>query len=239
MGVNATGGIDLEIPSAYYTGPDSEPESIMILNQSENIIFKIDALDVGEFNFTLIPSTETKTTTITYSNVSIVQTTEATVDVSEANLNYLMEIDYDGDGTTDYTIEPDSVETPGQIAYSIQLHSGWNLISLPIMPDDSDVLDVMNSVAGNGNSVWSYEAGNWKRYDLTGPDFLNDLTTIESGKGYWINIKSADTLSVSGSEPTIKLIPLSAGWNLVGYNSLSCMPTTEAMSSVDGNWNSV
>ena len=239
VGVNELGGIDLEIPSAYYTGPDSKPESIMILNQSEDITFKVGALDVGEFNFTLTQSIKAKTTTLTYSNVSIIQTTEATVDVSEANPNYLMEIDYDGDGTTDYTIEPDSVETPGQISYSIQLHSGWNLISLPIMPDDSDVLDVMSSVDENWNSVWSYEAGNWKRYDLTGPGFLNDLTTMEPGKGYWINMKSDDTLSVSGSEPMVKSIPLSAGWNLVGYNSLSSMSTTDAMSSVAGNWNSV
>ena len=196
-------------------------------------------MDTGEFNFTLTQSTKTKTTTLTYSNVSIIQTTEATVDVSEANPNYLMEIDYDGDGTTDYTIEPDSIDTDGQDSYSIQLHTGWNLISLPIMPNDSDVLDVMSSVDGNWNSVWSYETGNWKRYDLTCPGFLNDLTTMEPGKGYWIDMKSADTLSLSGSEPTVKSIPLVSGWNLVGYNSLSSKSTTEAMNSIDGNWNSV
>lgn len=131
------------------------------------------------------------------------------------------------------------VNPQGQTTYSIPLHAGWNLISLPIMPDDSDVLDVMNSVDGNWNSVWSYEAGTWKRYDLTGPDFLNDLTTTEPGKGYWINMKSDDTLYISGSEPTVKSIPLISGWNLVGYNSLSSMPTTDAMNSIDDNWNSI
>ncbi len=140
-----------------------------------------------------------------------------------------MEIDKYGDGTTIKTKKPDAIETDaGQDLYSLQLHTGWNLISLPLMPEDTDILDIMNSVAGN-----------WNRYDLTGPDFLNDLTTIESGKGYGIDMKSEDTLSVSGSEPTVKSISLSAGWNLVGYNSLSSMSTTEAMNSVDGNWNSV
>ena len=127
----------------------------------------------------------------------------------------------------------------GEDNYSLQLNTGWNLISLPLMPDDTDVLDVMNSLAGNWNSVWSYETGNWKRYDLTGPDFLNDLTTIEPGKGYWLNMKSDDTLSLSGSEPTTKSISLSAGWNLVSYNSLNSKSTTEAMNSVTGNWNSI
>jgi hypothetical protein len=240
VGVNAQGDIDLEIPSAYYTGPDSEPESIMILNQNEDITFKIEALDSGEFNFTLTQSTETKTTTVTYLDVPIIETSEATVDVSQVNPTYTMKIDKYGDGATIETKEPDSIETDaGQDTYSLQLHTGWNLISLPVMPEDTDVLDVMNSVTGNWNSIWSYEAGNWKRYDLTGPDFLNDLTTIEPGKGYWINMKSDDTLSVSGSEPTTKSISLSAGWNLVGYNSLNSTSTTDAMSSVVGNWNSV
>jgi PKD repeat protein len=124
-------------------------------------------------------------------------------------------------------------------SYLISLYTSWNLISLPLIPDDTNVRDIMNTVDGNWNSVWSYGTGNWKRYDLPGPDFLNDLTTIEPGKGYWIDIKFGDTLSVSGSEPTDKSIPLSAGWNLVGYKSLNSTSTTEAMNSVDGNWNSV
>jgi hypothetical protein len=240
VGVNAQGDIDLEIPDAYYSGPDSETESIVIFDQTEDITFKIEALDTGAFDFTLIQNSDTKTTNVTYLDVPITETTEATVDVSQANPTYTMEIDKYGDGTTIETKKPDSIETDtGQDTYSIQLHTGWNLISIPLIPDDTDVLDVMNTVAGSWNSIWSYEAGNWKRYDLTGPNFLNDLTTIEPEKGYWIDMKSEDTLYVSESEPTVKSISLSAGWNLVGYNSLSSMSTTEAMNSVDGNWNSV
>jgi hypothetical protein len=240
VGVNAQGDIDLGIPDAYYSGPDSEPESIVIFDQNEDITFKIEALDTGEFDFTLIQNSDAKTTNVTYLDVPITKTTEATVEVSQANPTYTMEIDKYGDGTTLETKKPDSIETDaGQDKYSIQLHTGWNLISIPLIPDDTDVLDIMNTVDGNWNSIWSYEAGNWKRYDLTGPNFLNDLTTIEPEKGYWIDMKSEDTLYVSGSEPTVKSISLSAGWNLVGYNSLSSMSTTEAMNSVDGNWNSV
>jgi hypothetical protein len=76
-----------------------------------------------------------------------------------------MSLDYNGDGTTDEVRSPDVNETieVEQNSYTIQLHSGWNLISLPILPDDSDVLDVMSSVDGNWNSVWSFENGEWKR----------------------------------------------------------------------------
>ncbi|MEA3357329.1 MAG: CARDB domain-containing protein, partial [Patescibacteria group bacterium] len=113
VGLNPTGGNDLEISGAYYSGHDSEPESIVIFGQSDDIIFKINALDLGEFDFTLIQNSETETTTVTYLDVPIIQTTEATVDVSERNPTYTMEIDDDGDGTTDWTKEPDSIETTG------------------------------------------------------------------------------------------------------------------------------
>ena len=53
VGVNALGDVDLEIPDAYYTGPDSEPEIIILLNQNDDVAFRVDALDTGEFDFTL------------------------------------------------------------------------------------------------------------------------------------------------------------------------------------------
>jgi hypothetical protein len=239
-GLNAAGdGIESEIPGSFYNGPEYDPEEIIVLGESDNIMYKVEALDSGVFNFTIKQGTETETTIITYLDVPVTETTVATIDVSQANPTYTMKIDNNGDGVPEDRTEPDSIDIIGETTYSIPLHTGWNLISLPITPDDSDVLDVLNSVDSNWNSVWSYEDGTWKRYDLTGPGFLNDLTTIEHGKGYWINMKSDDTLYVSGDEPTVKSITLVSGWNLVGYNSLTSMSTTDAMNSIDGNWNSV
>jgi len=147
--------------------------------------------------------------------------------------------DSNGDGICDDDkIPPDW----NNIVPSIQLHAGWNLISLPKNPEALDVLGVMRMVGDNLNSVWTYEEGIWKRYDLTGPSFLNDLSALEPGKGYWIDMKSSDRLDdlyVTGRELTDKSISLASGWNLVGYNSLSSMSITDAMNSVAGNWNSI
>jgi hypothetical protein len=115
VGMNELGDIDLEIPGAFYTGPDSEPERIIIPDQSDNIIFKVEALDSGEFNLTITQSTDTKTTIVTYLDIPITGTTEATVDVSQANPTYTMSIDDDGDGTPEYETEPDSIETTGGV----------------------------------------------------------------------------------------------------------------------------
>ncbi|RCV64772.1 hypothetical protein C5S53_07200 [Methanophagales archaeon] len=137
----------------------------------------------------------------------------------------------------DISVTPDPISS-----VKMNVYTGWNLISLPKIPVASDVLAVMRMVGDNLISVWTYEDGKWKRYDLTGPSFLNDLATMEPGKGYWIEMKSPDCLDVlyvKGSELTNKSIPLASGWNLVGYNSLCCTSITNVMNSVAGNWNSV
>ena len=109
VGVNEQGEIELEIPNSYYTGPDSEPEEIIIFGQSKNIKFKVEALEEGKFNLTITQSTEAETKKISYNDVPIAETTEATVAVSEANPTYIMEIDDDGDGTTDRKREPEPI----------------------------------------------------------------------------------------------------------------------------------
>ena len=112
VGVNEQGGIDLEIPNAYYTGPDSEPEEIEIFGQSENIEFRVEALGEGEFDLLIEQTTEAGTRKIGYRDIPITETTEAWVDVSSENPEYLMDIDEDGDGTVDYTRPPDTITQP-------------------------------------------------------------------------------------------------------------------------------
>jgi len=122
---------------------------------------------------------------------------------------------------------------------SIDLYNGWNLISLPLMPDDSNVNSVLSPISGNYSIVWAYNASDtsdhWKKYDSTTP-FGNDLISMEPGKGYWIMMTSDDTLPISGTMPASTDIELWSGWNLIGYNSLNPQTITDALSSIDGNY---
>jgi hypothetical protein len=78
---------------------------------------------------------------------------------------------------------------------------------------------VLASIWADVNSVWTYDANpGWRRYVVGGPDFLNDLTTMESGKGYWVDMNSAAMLTITGYTVTNTAIQLRQGWNLVGYN---------------------
>ena len=138
-----------------------------------------------------------------------------------------------------YTLTVVKSKTP--IQTSIQLHTGRNLISLPLMPDDTAINAVLAPISGNYNIVWAYDASDidhWKKYDPSAP-FGNDLTIMEPGKGYWILMTSDVTLPISGTIPESTSINVMTGWNLIGYNSLNSLPVADALSSITGNYNIV
>ena len=114
VGVNSTGGIDLEIPNSYYSGPDVEPEIINIYTpQDDNTTFCVDnATTTGMFNLTLEKQMNMTMDTVCYLNIPITETTAVSVNTNNSsNLDYIMEIDSDGDGVVDRTVNPNSTET--------------------------------------------------------------------------------------------------------------------------------
>ena len=119
----------------------------------------------------------------------------------------------------------------------ISVSAGWNLISLPKQPANISTEDVLSSIAGKYESVWAYINGQWKSYDPEQP-FFGDLTTMQAGIGYWIKMKAAGELTVSGSE-TSASITLYDGWNLVGYNGSQITDIEEALESIAGKYISV
>jgi uncharacterized repeat protein (TIGR01451 family) len=125
--------------------------------------------------------------------------------------------------------------------FEISLFEGWNLISVPLLPEDTTISSVMSPISGNYSIVWAYDAaegGVWKMYDPTAPIFVNDLTEIQPGKGYWIMMTANDTLPVNGTLQD-NSFQLESGWNLIGYNSLSSKPIDSALAPISGNYSIV
>jgi hypothetical protein len=126
----------------------------------------------------------------------------------------------------------------------VSLSAGWNLISLPLIPDNSSIENVLAPIMDYVEIVWYYDAstGNWLVY-TPGPA-PDDLTTMEAGKGYWIKMKASATLTVYGVQippppavpPTYMVVP---GWNLIGFKSISSMTANEYLASVAGKWASL
>jgi len=145
-----------------------------------------------------------------------------------------------GDGNIDYlplaevSFHPDTSVLP--------ISTSWNLISIPLVSEDSSIGSVLSQVSGSYSIVWAYDASDsadpWKKYDPSVP-FGNDLSEIKPGRGYWIMMTADDILSVTGSLPEKSIPDMGSGWNLIGYNSLTEEPVADALSSVSGDYSIV
>ncbi|MFQ6062427.1 MAG: hypothetical protein ACE5J9_04540, partial [Methanosarcinales archaeon] len=164
VGVNSTGGIDLEIPNSYYSGPDADPEIIRIYTpQNDNITFSVDnATTIGTFNLTLEKQMNMTLHTAYYQNITITETTEVKVSTDNvSNPDYIMEIDNDGDGTIDDTVNPNSTETNHKPVSKI------NLPTQTVFTEGNPVL-----ITGNGTDI---EDGELPETALTWTSSINGL----------------------------------------------------------------
>lgn len=115
----------------------------------------------------------------------------------------------------------------------LSLHNGWNLISICQYPVNTSIESVLDTIQGQGISVWAYTNQMWQVYDPDAPG-LSDLNEWVPGKGYWINMNDDAELSVGGV-PHVAPITLLEGWNLVGYNSSDSQTTSDAISSISSH----
>jgi hypothetical protein len=146
--------------------------------------------------------------------------------------------DTDGGGWDDGTevaarlapLNPDDDGNDAAATFTVSLERGWNLISLPVQPPNTDIGTLLSSIAGRYDIVWGFENGDWKSFDPARPQF-STLTALLPGRGYWIEMNRAATLSVPGP-PVAGDVPLSAGWNLVGFNFMGGVRAPSALEAL-------
>ena len=96
--------------------------------------------------------------------------------------------------------------------YTLTLVAGWNLISLPVTPDDSACTAVF------GNAV---PPDCVLRYNPSTGDY-EPVAAVEPLVGYWVYAHADTQVSMPGTILTQPTVALTAGWNLFG----PCSPTT-------------
>ena len=105
--------------------------------------------------------------------------------------------------------------------FTISLSSGWNLISIPLEQEDTTLITVLSSIAGQYDIVKYYDTTDlndpWKTYRVGAS--TNDLIGIDHKMGFWVHMLNPANITVVGDEPVSTDITLYAGWNLVGYPS--------------------
>jgi hypothetical protein len=149
-------------------------------------------------------------------------------------------IDDKGNDATDDTLM--LAVRSGATGTEIELAEGWNLISLPLIPDNTDITVIISDTTLESGDVSS--VGIVRAYDPATGDFpyympsdgSGDLTEMHDGQGYWVFMEEADTLTVTGREwPVPPDVPpfytVVEEWNLIGFKSLVDMDAEEYLVS--------
>jgi hypothetical protein len=122
------------------------------------------------------------------------------------------------------------------------LVNGWNLFSIPLIQGNTSKDAALTTIAGNYNTLVGYHAGKsrpWLNWHKDKPKKLNNEIEVNNEEGYYIRVTTEDILVTAGRVPTSTQISLKAGWNLVGYPSLTHRTRDEALASISGNYNKV
>ena len=108
--------------------------------------------------------------------------------------------------------------------YEVQLHPGWNLISLPGTPARPALGDVVPS-RGLVTPVLSYQEGDWRTAILDDGVWRGRLQEVAGGYGYWMFSIASETIAVhippQERRETLPAVPVTHGWNLLGVVDFS------------------
>lgn len=203
-------------------------------------------------DFTAMPVSGSVPLTVTFSDASIGVITAWRWDFGDGNIStlqnpvhtygttgvYTVTLSVDGPGGSHTSIRSDYVTAePAVVTYQISLPSGWYLTSVPFHPFDTAVAQVLSTVSGRYERVYTYAGCDaldpWKMYDPNAPSFASDLSELDETQGFWIHSLDPGELATQGIAPTVSTITLCPGWNLVGYPSLQGQAVVDALSSID------
>jgi hypothetical protein len=108
------------------------------------------------------------------------------------------------DGVAPYVVAP--VQGTGMYVLMSSLDiplngPGWNLFAYPVNAT-RPISDALRSIDGYYTTVYGYDpkdtSNPWRVYAPGVPGWVNDLLTLEFGKGYWINVTQSITLWLKG-----------------------------------------
>ena len=180
-----------------------------------------------------------------------VPTSSVTESTTGASTNLLDTLTVRGTVTTTST-------TVTAISFNTELPlvQGWNLVSLPVVPNSTAITSAQLKYPGYGlfftgpansvnnmfnktglasvTSVWTYNGKSWLDCVVSGGSCSGSLTTMVDGSGYWVYTTSSQVvLSFNGFvSPQLSAPPsysLVSGWNLVGFKP---QPTATASETV-------
>jgi len=122
IGINENNGnIEKEIAGSYYSGPNTHPEEIFLIRGygDENLDIIIKGTGEGTFTLTLESAANGKISSILYQDVNVNSDSIGYINDNIFSGNYLLRMDYNGNGIIDQVILPTSITISGENLYNI------------------------------------------------------------------------------------------------------------------------
>jgi len=205
VGVNyETGQYEREIPGAIASGDLVNGREWIFVPEGTSVTFSVSSKDNQAFMEAnpgasdLTDGEETYfVSTVYYDSEGVRYESEPLTQpiASGVMLEHDHEIIDNGDGT--YT--PTVLETTAEIP----LMTGWNMVSVPVVPTENSTEAVFPEV----EAVYTWDSES-KSYTMP--------STIDPRKAYWVAVTSDRTISVTGAPVTEWIDSASPGWNMLG-----------------------
>ncbi|MFP4460010.1 MAG: hypothetical protein ACLFSQ_10530 [Candidatus Zixiibacteriota bacterium] len=94
--------------------------------------------------------------------------------------------------------------------WNVKLHRGWNLVSLPVIPETTATPPVLFPTM-IGGSCFRYNP------EASAYDSVGYADTLRPGYGYWVLSGSDTTYQITGRLPVYNYdLPVYRGWNMIG-----------------------
>lgn len=142
--------------------------------------------------------------------------------------NVTLTIQNDGGSSTVTRIKRINVTGYEPITFNVSLCQGWNMISIPVLPEDTNFTHLIPADARDHIYViWSYEGGGVWKYWTELPGYTSTLTDVDVQHGYQICCDAPISFNVTGTLPESDQVSVVGGdWNIIGYPKLE--PTDPA-----------
>ncbi|MCF8302008.1 MAG: hypothetical protein K9I94_01935 [Bacteroidales bacterium] len=122
----------------------------------------------------------------------------------------------------------------GRASQTIELEIGYRFVSSHILPDDPDMLVVLEEVLGDNVEFIRNAQG--EIIQKVGPNWINGIGDWNTTEGYLFKMTGAETLTLNGDviDPATP-IPVQAGYRFVSYLPAEPLDAMEAFESIIGD----
>ena len=158
-------------------------------------------------------------------------------DASEDEIHHYTTADYIlGDGVfSEGATAHLSLSAVSPLTHTINISSGWNIFSSSVIPDDPNMLSVVQPLIDAGRLVKIQdEAGSALEY--LGNQWYNFIGDISPAEGYKIRVNATTSLDIQGRPVSSPIdISLTNGWNIISYCFMNSQPALDAFEPlIDG-----